>query len=545
MKDYLYPVIQSALGTIGAPEETEIVLESPRQPEHGDLATSVAMGLARALKKSPRQIAEAIVGAIEPDSRFLSAIEIAGPGFINFRFTPAFYQMRLEEIAALGESYGRSDIGGGIKTNVEYVSANPTGPLHTGHNRGAALGDTIANLLEWTGHDVTREYYFNNAGNQMRNLALSIRARYLEILGRTVEFPENGYHGEYISEIARSIFEKHGDTLAEDTEENLATIQKLGESWNFAHIKATLDRLGIDHDVYFNESSLYASGEITDTIEELKRLGKAYEKDGALWLSLEEQGLQDRVIVKSTGEPTYRLPDIAYHRNKFARGFELIVDIFGADHIATAQDVKAALRMLGYDDSKVKVVLNQMVTFIEGGEPVKMSKRTGRSLTLDALIEELGADVVRFFFIMRGVNTQLEFDLDLAREQSAKNPVYYLQYAFARTAGVLRHAASEGVEFNPTASLAPLVHDEELGLIKQLLFFPEMIRRSARELEPQIVAEYLREVAEAYHKFQHECRIIGAETEALRDARLRLLAATRMVLGNGLRLLGISTPDRM
>lgn len=545
MKEYLYPIIQSAISAIGAPEETEIVLESPRQPEHGDLATSVAMGLARTLKKSPRQIAEQLVGAIDVDSRYLSGIEIAGAGFINFRFTPAFYQMRLEEISARGESYGRSEIGAGKRTNVEYVSANPTGPLHTGHNRGAALGDTIANLLDWTGHDVTREYYFNNAGNQMRNLALSIRARYLQLLGQEAEFPENGYHGEYIGEIAQSLVDAHGDSLVEESEANLETMQKFGENWNFAHIRSTLERLGIDHDVYFNEDTLYSSGEIASTIEDLKKLGKAYEKDGALWLSLEEFGLQDRVIVRSNGEPTYRLPDIAYHRNKYARGFEMIVDVFGADHIATAQDVKSALKMLGYDETRVKIVLNQMVTFVEDGQPVKMSKRTGKSLTLDALIEELGPDVVRFFFIMRGVNTQLEFDLDLAREQSDKNPVFYLQYAYARTAGVLRHAESEGIAVDTTASLEPLVRDEELALMKQLLFFPEAVRRAARELEPQIVAEYLREVAAAYHKFYHECRIIGADTDALRDARLRLLAATRTVLGNGLKVLGISAPERM
>jgi arginyl-tRNA synthetase len=545
MKSYLHPLLKSAVTSLGAPEDTDVVLEAPRQADHGDLATSVALGLARTLKQSPRQIAEAIVSRLDADSRYISSVEIAGPGFINFRFTPAFYHAQLEEIARLGEAFGRSEIGRGVKTNVEFVSANPTGPLHPGHGRNAAIGDTVANLLEWTGHEVTREYYFNNAGNQMQQLARSLHIRYQQLLGIDAQIPEDGYHGEYLLEIAQRILDEHGDRYREATQENFDALRMAGVPHIEANQRATLEKLGIRHDIYFNEDSLYAEGKIKAVIDELGTRGKTYEKDGALWLKLDEFGLQDRVIVKSTGEPTYRLPDIAYHVDKFQRGYQVVVDVFGADHIATVHDVRAALEMLGYDVSGLHVLLYQMITFLEGGEPTKLSKRSGKALGLDDLIDELGADVVRFFFIMRGINTQLEFDLDLAREQSDRNPVFYLQYAHARTAGVLRHGETLGVAMRDDASLAPLVADVELALIRTILGFPEAVQRAAKEFEPQIVAEYLRELAAAYHKFQHDCRIVVEEDVPTRDARMRLLAVTRTTLANGLKVLGVAAPDRM
>lgn len=544
MKEYLLPIIRAAVQSLGAPEETEITLELPRQAEHGDLATNVAMGLARPLKKAPRQIAEEIVGRLELDSTFVSGVEIAGPGFINFRFTPAFYQAQLDRVSKLGERYGRSDMGHGIKTNIEYVSANPTGLLHPGHGRGAAIGDTVANILDWAGYEVTREYYFNNAGNQMRNLARSIHSRYLERLKRETTFPEDGYHGEYIYDIADEARAKYGESLVEPTAENLEIMRQLGEEWSFARIKQTLEALGIRHDVYFNEDSLYKEGKITEVIEELKSLGRTYEKDGALWIRADDSGEKDRVIVKSTGEPTYRLPDTAYHREKFRRGFELIIDVLGADHKEEAEDVRRALEILGFDSSKIRVIMNQMVTFVQGGQPVKLSKRSGKALTLDELLEDFGADVVRYFFIMRSANSQFEFDMDLAREQSEKNPVFYLQYAHARIAGVLRHAEAEGVTLDPEASLEPLVRDEELDLIKEILSFPESVRRAARDLDPQTITEYLRGLAAAFHKFYHECRIL-IDDAPLRAARMRLLAAAKVTLGNGLRVLGVTAPERM
>ena len=545
MKAYIEPLIRKALETIGAPEETEIILERPKDPSHGDLATSVALSLARPLKKAPRAIAEDLVAAFEIDPTYVSGLEIAGPGFINIRFTPGFFQWRLGETIELGEGFLQTSYGQGERVNVEYVSANPTGPLHPGHGRNVALGDTIANLLERTGHEVTREYYFNNAGNQMRNLGLSIHARYRELLGHEIEFPENGYHGEYIAAIAAAVLEEHGDQFAEETEENVDRMRGFGETWNFELIKKTMTSLGVEHDIFFNEKSLYERGLIEGTIEKLGELGKTYEKEGAIYLKLEEVERDDRVIVKSSGEPTYRLPDIAYHMEKLERGFERIIDVLGADHIDAVPDVIAAVGMLGGAKERIVPVIHQMVSFVEDGEAVKFSKRSGKALTLDSLIEELSADVVRYFFVMRSGSSHLEFDLGLAREQSDKNPVFYLQYAHARISGVLRHAAQEGITIDPAASLAPLTSPEEIALIKQILDYPETLNRAARDLEPIIITDYLREMAATFHKFYHEHRIVGAERETERDARLRLLEISRRVLAAGLDALGVAAPEQM
>ena len=545
MKAYIEPLIRKALETIGAPEETEIILERPKDPSHGDLATSVALSLARPLKKAPRAIAENLVAAFEIDPTYVSGLEIAGPGFINIRFTPGFFQWRLGETIELGEGFLQTSYGQGERVNVEYVSANPTGPLHPGHGRNVALGDTIANLLERTGHEVTREYYFNNAGNQMRNLGLSIHARYRELLGHEIEFPENGYHGEYIAAIAAAVLEEHGDQFAEETEENVDRMRGFGETWNFELIKKTMTSLGVEHDLFFNEKSLYERGLIEGTIEKLGELGKTYEKEGAIYLKLEEVERDDRVIVKSSGEPTYRLPDIAYHMEKLERGFERIIDVLGADHIDAVPDVIAAVGMLGGAKERIVPVIHQMVSFVEDGEAVKFSKRSGKALTLDSLIEELSADVVRYFFVMRSGSSHLEFDLGLAREQSDKNPVFYLQYAHARISGVLRHAAQEGITIDPAASLAPLTSPEEIALIKQILDYPETLNRAARDLEPIIITDYLREMAATFHKFYHEHRIVGAERETERDARLRLLEISRRILAAGLDALGVAAPEQM
>lgn len=545
MKSYMEPIIRKGLAAIGAPSDTEIVLERPRTAEHGDLATSVALGLARPLRKAPRAIADELVGALELDPDFVEKVEIAGPGFINVRFTPAFFQKRLSETIADGDAFTHTSFGRGRRVNVEYVSANPTGPLHPGHGRNVALGDTIANVLERTGHEVTREYYFNNAGNQMRNLGRSVHARYRELLGEEVVFPEDGYHGDYIRDIARAVLDEQGNAFAAETDENIDRMREYAEEWNFRTIRRTLDALGVVHDVFFNEKSLYENGLIEETIRRLGELGKTYEKEGALYLRLEETGRDDRVIVKSSGEPTYRLPDIAYHMEKLGRGFDRIIDVLGADHIDAVPDVIAAVGMLGGEEEKITPVIHQMVSFVEGGEMVKFSKRSGKALTLDSLIEELGADVVRYFFIMRSGSSHLEFDLDLAREQSDKNPVFYLQYAHARIAGVLRHAEQEGITVDPEASLDPLESQEEIELIKQILDYPETLNRAARDLEPMIITDYLRELAGTFHRFYHEHRIVGAATAAERDARLRLLGMSKRVFAAGLNVLGVNAPDQM
>lgn len=546
MERYIAPHVERALATLGLAVPESIHFEIPRQDGHGHLSTNIAMTLAKAAKANPRQIATSIVETMGSDLPLVEKIEIAGPGFINITFTSAVYHAMLRDLAAQGDAIGASNIGAGRTCNVEYVSANPTGLLHAGHGRNCAVGDTIANILAWCGFDVTREYYFNNAGNQMNMLGQSIYARYRQELGDVdFPFPENGYHGDYPRIIAQQIIGEVGDAFRTESDEALAHCRKTGEQWCFRAIQQTLSVLNIKHDVFFNEDSLYTDGKVAQTIEELRAKGLVYEKDGATWLALTQLGQQqDKVIVKSTGEATYRLPDIAYHRDKLQRGFETIVDIFGADHIATIPDVLAGVQALGFDTSRVRVVIHQMVTFIENGEVVKFSKRSGKSFTLDDLIEEVGADVVRFFFVMRAVGTHLEFDLGLAKEEGDKNPVFYLQYAHARICSILRKAEEQGKAIDTSADLSVLVHPHEIELITTLSRMQNVMERAALSLEPHTVAEYLRDVAAAYHHFYHDCRILGAAPE-LESARLLVADVTRRALRNGLHVLGVGAPDRM
>jgi arginyl-tRNA synthetase len=554
MKHYLLPFIEQAVHVlrdeyrasgVEIPLDVAVSLDVPRQAEHGDLSTNVAMLLAKALKLNPRQIAQSLVAALQAslDAALVPRVEIAGAGFINFAFSDAFYASQLASMLAFGDSFGKNNRGGGARANVEYVSANPTGLLHVGHGRNAAVGDTIANILVWNGYDVTREYYFNNAGNQMNNLGKSVHKRYLEVLdAENNPFPsedESLYRGEYIREIAAELAQQHGSGLLEANEENLTICRKAGEHWCFGRIGETMKRMNIHHDTHFNEDSLYTDGKVDETVAELRARGKVYEKEGATWLALSQMGLSDdRVIIKSSGEPTYRLPDIAYHYDKLHnRKFALVVDVFGADHIATIPDVLAAVETLGEDKTKVRVVIHQFVTLTKDGEAVKMSKRTGRSYTLDDLIAEFGADVTRFFFIMRGVGT------------------FYLQYAHARICSILRTAEERGVSVDvsldagaepssSSLSLSLLVHPSEIDLMKTLLRFAEVVERAGETLEPQGIAEYLREAAAGFHKFYHDCRILG-EAESLMQARFALAKAAQTVLFNGLTVLGVSTPEKM
>lgn len=543
--DFLQNIFGNALKKFGI-DETVIDFEKPKIAEHGDFSTNIAMKLAKELKKQPRQIATELIENLEYDSNLVSSVEIAGPGFINVKFTDKYYTGILRQLTSLGENIGKSGIGWGIKVNVEYVSVNPTGLLHLGHGRNASIGDTIANLYEWMGYDVTREYYFNNAGSQMTKLALSIYSRYIQLTEPDYPFPEEGYHGDYVRVIAAELKEKHGEALKDKTDDNLLLIRKFGEAWCFARIKETLGRLGIRQDVYYNEDSLYSEGKIDKIINDFKSLGLAYEKDNALWLEYSKLGLaDDRVIVKSTGEPTYRLPDMAYHREKFERGFDVCVDVFGSDHIATVPDVLAGIKALGYDTSKVIVLVHQFVTLTEGGEQVKMSKRSGKVYTLDDLIDETSADVVRFFLLMRGISTHLEFDLELAREQGEKNPVFYLQYAHARICSIFRKAAEEGIVSENEPDYELLINKYEIDIIKQLSEFPAVIQSAATRHEPHIIAEYLRELAAAYHVFYHNCSVLSADSRELINARLKLSAIVRFALANGLKILGISTPEYM
>ena len=450
-KEYLVNIFKESLNKFGINDSSILNFEVPNNPIFGDISCNVAMQLAKPLKRNPREIAQEIINNLEYNSEVINEVSIAGAGFINIRFSPVFYSVLFEKIRQVGSDFGRQEVGNGVKVNVEYVSANPTGLLHIGHGRNAVVGDTVANLFEWMGYDVTREYYFNNAGNQMNNLGKSIYARYMQIENPEFPLPENAYHGEYIKDIANKLYVNNSKKYSnlEDNSPLFAELRKAGEEWCFSKIKSTLLSLKIKHEVFYNEDSLYSEGKIDKLLATLKDKNLSYEKDGAIWLKLSEMGLEsDRVIVKSTGEPTYRLPDIAYHIEKFKRGFDLIVDVFGADHIATIPDVMQTIEHLGYDKSKISVLIHQFVTLTENGQQVKMSKRTGKSYTLDDLLEEVGEDVVRFFFIMRSISTHLEFDLGLAKEQSEKNPVFYLQYAHARACSIFEKAKGQEISLN-------------------------------------------------------------------------------------------------
>jgi arginyl-tRNA synthetase len=543
MKQYLRERIEASLASLDLPNNLTPSFEKPRQDAHGDLTTNVALVAAKQARTQPRQLAQRIVDTLQLDGALVDRVEVAGPGFINFHFTDQFYREQLRDILDKCEQFGRTDVGKRAKTQVEFVSANPTGPLTVGHGRGAVYGDTVARLLEWTNHDVTREYYFNNAGRQMRILGDSVRLRYLELLGESVTFPDDYYQGEYIRDIARHLKDEHGDSLRNELAEGV--FKRQAEMEIFDDIKRTLKRLGIAHDVYYNENTLYETGKVQDVIDELKRRNLAYEQDGAVWFKATEFGIdKDKVIVKSTGEPTYRLPDIVYHREKLRRGFGIVIDILGADHVASYPDVIAGLRALGEDPSKVKILLHQFVTIVQNGEVVKMSTRKANFVTLDELIEEVGADVVRYFFLMRGIGSHLNFDLGLAKQQSEENPVYYLQYAHARIASILRHAESQGVNVGEAGDLALLTAPEELAVAKVLASFPDTVESCAASFEPHRLAEYLLDVAGNFHRFYHVHKVV-TDDRAVTAARIGLCRATKIILASGFSILGITAPERM
>lgn len=551
IEDYIREKIREAIQKAGYDSETlpQFNLVLGKQSGHGDLATNAALVLASRVKKSPREIAQSLVSVMELDPARIENVEIAGAGFVNFTFSRDYLYGILRKILEEGKNYGQANWGGGKKTQVEFVSANPTGPLTIGHGRQAVLGDMIARLLEVTGHDVEREYYFNDAGRQMRILGDSVRLRYLESLGESVTFPDDYYQGEYIREIALRAFEEKGESLKDSDE--IDYFQGLAEEVIFEEIKKTVTRLGIVYDVFFNEKSLYETGKIDDVVEELREKDLAYDKEGAVWLRTTRLGQeQDRVIIKSTGEPTYRLPDIAYHKDKMERGFEFIVDIFGADHVATYPDVLAGLEALGYDKSRVRVLIHQFVTLMEGKEKIKMSTRKANFVTLDELMDEVGEDVTRYFFLNRSMSSHLNFDLSLAKTQSEENPVYYVQYGHARICSILRHAKKEGFDPESESDISLLTAPEEINLIKVLLAYPDVVTAAARDFEPHRIPAYLEEVASVYHRFQHagkrdDTLRVVTKNVPLTLARLALCRATRIVLANGLSLMGISKPEKM
>ncbi|HEX2187763.1 MAG TPA: arginine--tRNA ligase [Longimicrobiaceae bacterium] len=534
-------------------EDAEVGLDRPRNPEHGDWASNVALTLARPLGRPPRQIAEEIVGRIDREAAGVSATEVAGPGFINFRLSGDYLYRGLAGIVAGDGDYGRSQAGAGRPVNVEFVSANPTGPLHIGHGRQAALGDAVAELLAWAGWKVHREYYYNDAGEQIMRLARSVWARYQQHLGEAVEFPDDGYHGGYVREIAAQVAAEQGDRWRGDAGDEaldamrVFAVRVLREEQN-----RDLDDFRVHFDEYFLESSLYTGGRVEETISRLRGTGLVYEKDGALWLRTTEFGDdKDRVMVKSTGHPTYFLPDVAYHVGKWERGFHRAINVQGADHHGTVARVRAGLQALGLPAGYPEYVLHQMVLVMRGGEDVKFSKRAGDYVTLRDLFEEVGVDVTRYFFLMRRPESQLTFDLDLALEQSDRNPVYKVQYAHARMAAIFRRAGVDGAAVSAEgADLALLVHPSETELVKLLLRFPETVDAAAEAHAPHAVTEYLEEVAGAVNSWYHagnrdpQLRVLGVGEELSR-ARLVLARAIQVVLRNGLALLGITAPERM
>ena len=547
LKEYINEILSGAINKLGV-ESKDIEITAPREEKFGDFTTNLPLTLAKELKSSPRKIAEDIIANLDYDNR-IEKVEIAGAGFINFFVGNDIYKEVLPNILTAKDDYGRSDEFKGKRANLEWVSANPTGPLHAGHGRQVSLGSAIATLLEWVGYDVTREYYYNDAGTQMDNLGKSVHARYMQIFDEDFPFPEDGYHGEYIKKIAQKIYDEKGDSL-KDTED-LSIFKKAGEEYNFNTIKEILSRLGIKHDVFYNETSLYKDGKINELLDVFKEKGQSYENDGAVWLKMDEsEGFEkDKVIVKSTGEPTYRLPDMTYHIDKIKRGYDLIIDIFGADHGDTYKEVLYGVRKAGYDTSNIKVIIHQMVTFKKGTESVKMSKRSGESYDLDELLDDVGVDATQFFFVMRGANTHLDFDLELAKEQSDKNPVYYLQYAHARICGILRNADDNLPEYKNVKpgeiNLNLISTPEEIKLLKTLSQFPEVVSNSAETFEPHKIITYLNEVAGNFHSFYHHDRVLNLDEKELSLVRLQIILAVQQVLKNGFKIIGITAPERM
>ncbi len=517
-------------------------VERPRKSSFGHASSNVAMTLAKQLKRRPLDIAKEIVEALDNKIEHVEKIEVVNPGFINFFFKSSYFQSFIPQIRKEKAEFQKSAYGKDKTVQVEFVSANPTGPLTIGHGRQAVLGDAISRILEWHDYAVTREYYFNDAGRQMRMLGLSVLARYKELLGEELEIPEGGYEGTYIIDIAEDFRKEHGDAKNED---DLELFIEFASNAIFITIRDTLKRLGIEHDVYFNEKDLYKQGKIKEVLAELGKRGHTYEKEDATWFKATEFGAEkDRVLVKNTGEPTYRLPDIAYHREKIRRGFDMIIDIFGADHHATYPDVKAALEAMDFDTSHIRVLLHQFVTLTKNGEMVKMSTRKANFVTLDELMDLAGTDVVRYFYIMRSMDSHLNFDLALAQKQTDENPVFYLQYAHARISNILRHSTEKGIDSYEDVDLTLLKEAEIISLIETMLEFGDIMELCRKSLEPMHLTNYLYKLATAFHKFYSVHRVVTDDIP-LSKARLQLIDAVRIILANGLNILGVSAPERM
>lgn len=526
-------------------------VEIPKDGKNGDYASSFAMQAAKPLGMAPRKIAEAVCAAVELEGTVFSACEIAGPGFINLRLAPGYFTGVLENIAQEGERYGRTQAPHKEKIMVEFVSANPTGPMHMGNARGGVLGDSLAEVLERAGNEVSREFYVNDAGNQIDKFAQSLEARYFQRINgeESFPFPEDGYHGDDIKELANDFYAIHGDQYLNAPEaERHDALVKFGLERNLKKMREDLAKYRISYDTWFFESTLHESGYVKETIDLLREKGATYEKDGALWLRTSEYGCEkDDVLQRANGFYTYFAADIAYHRNKFEqRGFDRVINIWGADHHGHVARLKAALDMLGLDGShRLEIVLMQLVRLMRDGEVVRMSKRTGKAITLSDLLDEISCDAARYFFNSRAADTHLEFDLGLAVREDNENPVYYVQYAHARIKSILRNLEKEGVQCSATPDLSLMTTQEELDLIRELARLPEEIRLAARDREPARMNRYANNVAAAFHRFYTVSRIRDAETEALRDARVALIKCVAIVIENTLSVFGVTAPDHM
>ncbi len=548
LKQGIAEALEKAVKAGALPEGSypQINLEVPPQKEFGDFASNIAMQSARVAHKAPKLIAQAIVDQMQ--YTWLDRAEIAGAGFINFFLKHDVIYDTLKNILAAGADYGKVPCRQDDTVQVEYVSANPTGPLHVGHGRGAAYGSALVNLLRAAGYHVQAEYYINDAGNQMNNLAISVNARYLELLGKPSEIPENGYHGHDIIETAQAIIDQDGDKYLDMPEkERLEIFKDRAYAEKLKALKRDLAHFNVHYDNWFSERTLHPDA-VQAACKVLQERGKIYEKDGALWLKSTDYGDdKDRVVIRDNGVPTYLAADIAYHKNKYDRGFKSLINIWGADHHGYVARVKAAIAALGYDPKQLEVLLLQMVSLFRDGKPVKMSKRTGQAITLNELIEEVGTDAARYFFIMRSLDTQLDFDLDLAKSHSNENPVYYIQYAHARIYSIYRQAKEAGVHLDMDWSDVKwdtLKDEQELELIKKMADFPEEIQRAARERAPHRIAHYVYELAGLFHTFYNHCRIIQEDKE-LEKARLALVTAVRITIANSLAILGVSAPEKM
>ncbi|MBY4602766.1 MULTISPECIES: arginine--tRNA ligase [Bacillus] len=550
MKDVLKEEIKAAVLKAGLAEESQIpnvVLETPKDKTHGDYSTNMAMQLARIAKKAPRQIAEEIVAHFDKGKASIEKLDIAGPGFINFYMNNQYLTKLIPSVLEAGEAYGETNIGNGERVQVEFVSANPTGDLHLGHARGAAVGDSLCNVLSKAGYDVSREYYINDAGNQINNLALSVEVRYFEALGLEKPMPEDGYRGEDIIAIGKHLAEEYGDRFVNEEEsERLAFFREYGLKYELEKLRKDLENFRVPFDVWYSETSLYQNGKIDTALEALREKGHVYEEDGATWFRSTTFGDdKDRVLIKKDGTYTYLLPDIAYHKDKLDRGFDKLINVWGADHHGYIPRMKAAIEALGYEKGTLEVEIIQLVHLYKNGEKMKMSKRTGKAVTMRDLIEEVGLDAVRYFFAMRSADTHMDFDLDLAVSTSNENPVYYAQYAHARICSMLRQGEEQGLKPAADLDFSHIQSEKEYDLLKTIGAFPEAVAEAAEKRIPHRVTNYIYDLASALHSFYNAEKVIDPENEAKSRARLALMKATQITLNNALQLIGVSAPEKM